>query len=78
MNSPLPGPAQQEEPLSQHGWDAEVSEPSPLVCSVCVASHPALLLALLRGIVVGSGAVLQFCRDRCRALLRFDFLSPSH
>lgn len=65
MNSPLPGPARQEELLSQRGRDAEVSEPSPLVCIICVASHPALLLAFLRGIVVGSGAVLQFLRDPC-------------
>lgn len=63
MKSPRPGPARQEESLSQRGRDAEVSEPSPLLCSICVASHPALLLALLGGIVVGSGAVLRFFRD---------------
>lgn len=63
MKSPAPGPAQQEEPLSQPGWDAEVSKPSPLVGSVGAAAHPAPLLALLRGVVVGSRAILQFLCD---------------
>lgn len=63
MNSLAPGPAQQEEPLSQPGWDAEVSKPSPLVGSVGVAAHPALLLALLGGVIVGSRAILRFLRD---------------
>lgn len=65
MNSPLPGPARQEESLSQPGWDAEGSKPLPLVCSISVPSHPAPLLALLGGGVVGSRAVLWLRRGPC-------------